>query len=58
MQRAFWVGTTSDPSATIAQHMPDHLYLRSIIALGISLVVLGIGQVVFSRLENRIPERL
>ncbi|WP_395656132.1 ABC transporter permease [Nocardioides sp.] len=58
MQRAFWVGTTSDPSVTIAQHMPDHLYLRSVIALGISLVVLGIGQLVFSRLENRIPERL
>lgn len=58
IQRAFWVGTTSDPTATIARHMPDHLYLRSVIALGISLVVLGIGQVVFSRLENRIPERL
>jgi ABC-2 type transport system permease protein len=58
MQRAFWVGSTSDPEATIAAHMPDHLFIRSIIALGISLVVLGFGQLVFSRLENKIPERL
>ena len=58
MQRAFWVGTTDNPAATVAQHMPDHLYVRSLIALGISMVVLGIGQVVFSRLENKIPERL
>jgi ABC-2 type transport system permease protein len=58
MQRAFWVGTTDNPAATVAQHMPDHLYVRSVIALGISMVVLGIGQVVFSRLENKIPERL
>lgn len=58
MQRAFWVGTTTNPAATVAQHMPDHLYTRSLIALGISLVVLGFGQVVFSRLENKIPERL
>jgi ABC-2 type transport system permease protein len=38
--------------------MPDHLFTRSLIALGISLVVLGFGQLVFSRLENKIPERL
>jgi ABC-2 type transport system permease protein len=58
MQRAFWVGTTEDPAATISAHMPDHLFTRSLIALGISLVVLGVGQLVFSRLENKIPERL
>jgi ABC-2 type transport system permease protein len=58
VQRAFWVGSTDDPAATIAAHMPDHLFTRSIIALGISLVVLGVGQLVFSRLENKIPERL
>lgn len=58
MQRAFWVGTTSNPAATAAAHMPDHLYTRSVISLGVSLVVLGFGQVVFSRLENKIPERL
>ncbi|GAA1131926.1 ABC transporter permease [Nocardioides aquiterrae] len=58
IQRAFWVGSTDDPAATIAAHMPDHLFTRSVIALGLSLVVLGFGQLVFSRLENKIPERL
>ncbi len=58
MQRAFWVGTTDHPAETIAAHMPDHLFTRSVIALGICLVVLGFGQMVFSRLENKIPERL
>jgi ABC-2 type transport system permease protein len=58
VQRAFWVGTTTDPAVTVSAHMPDHLFTRSIIALGVSLVVLGVGQLVFSRLENKIPERL
>jgi ABC-2 type transport system permease protein len=58
LQRAFWVGTTDDPAATIASHMPDHLFTRGVIALGISLVILGVGQLVFSRLQNKIPERL
>ena len=58
MQRAFWVGTTSDPSATARTDLPEHLYTRGAIALAVSLVVLLIGQLVFSRLENRIPERL
>jgi ABC-2 type transport system permease protein len=58
MQRAFWVGTTAHPEETIASHLPDHLFTRGVIALGISLVVLGVGQLVFSRLQNKIPERL
>ena len=58
MQRAFWVGSTENPAATISAHMPDHLFTRSIIGLGVSLVVLGFGQLVFTRLENKIPERL
>jgi ABC-2 type transport system permease protein len=58
MQRAFWVGTTSHPRTTILEHMPDHLFTRSFIALGISLVFLGFGQLVFSRLQDKIPERL
>lgn len=58
LQRAFWVGTTDDKSATIAQHMPDHLLTRGGIALGVSLVILGIAQLIFTRLENKIPERL
>ncbi len=58
LQRCFWVGTTSDPTATIAEHMPDHLFTRGAIALLVSVVLMVIGQVVFSRLENRMPERL
>jgi ABC-2 type transport system permease protein len=58
LQRAFWVGTTDHPAETIAAHLPDHLFTRGVIALGISLVILGVGQLVFSRLQNKIPERL
>lgn len=58
MQRAFWVGTTSDPAHTLATDMPDHIILIGFATLVASLVLLGISQLVFSRLENRIPERL
>jgi ABC-2 type transport system permease protein len=58
LQRAFWVGTTSDPAATESTHLPDHLFTRGVLALLLSLVILGFGQLVFSRLENKIPERL
>lgn len=58
MQRCFWVGTTSDRTVTIDEHMPDHLFLRGFIALAVSAVVMVMGQLVFSRLENKMPERL
>ena len=58
MQRAFWVGTSDHPAETIAEHMPDHLFERGFAALGGSLVLLLLAQLVFTRLENRIPERL
>ena len=58
MQRAFWTGTTDDPAATALEHMPDDLLTRGAIALVASLVVLVIAQLVFTRLENKIPERL
>ncbi|WP_122818384.1 ABC transporter permease [Nocardioides pantholopis] len=58
VQDAFWVGTTDDPAATRATHIPDHLFTYGGIALGVSLVLLVLGQLVFSRLENKIPERL
>ena len=58
MQRAFWIGTTDDPVVTAATQMPDYLYLRGAISLVVAFVILGIGQLVFSRLENRIPEHL
>lgn len=58
MQRGFWVGVTDDPQATIADHMPDHLFTRGLVHLGIGLVVLVVAQLVFTRLENKFPERL
>jgi hypothetical protein len=38
--------------------MPPNLFLLSLRALLISLVILGFAQATFSRLERRIPERL
>ncbi len=58
VQQAFWVGTTEDPVQTQADHIPDHLFAYGFLALGISIVMLGVGQFVFRRLENKIPERL
>ena len=55
-QRAFWVGTV-DPGQGPAV-MPDNLLVHGIAMIGVSLVVLAVGQLVFSRLENKIPERL
>jgi ABC-2 type transport system permease protein len=57
-QRAFWVGTTEDPDAVAAHHLPDHLYTRGFVMVGVCLVILVIAQVVFSRLEHKIPERI
>jgi ABC-2 type transport system permease protein len=57
-QRCFWTGTTSDPEATVAEHMPDNLFTLAFLHLGAALVFLVIAQMVFTRLENKIPERL
>jgi ABC-2 type transport system permease protein len=58
VQQGFWVGTTDDPTKIAEEHLPPNLWELGLIALGGSLVLLVIGQVVFSRLENKIPERL
>jgi ABC-2 type transport system permease protein len=58
MQRAFWVGSTDHPEVTIETNIPDNLATMSFLTLGIALTLLVIGQVIFSRLENKIPERL
>lgn len=58
MQRCFWAGTTDDVDETIAVHFPSHLIERGLAALGVGLVMLVIAQVIFSRLENKIPERI
>ena len=58
VQQAFWVGTTKNPEAVHAAHIPDNLFSYSFLALGISAVMLVIGQLIFARFENKIPERL
>jgi ABC-2 type transport system permease protein len=57
-QRAFWVGTTEHQDATVADHMPDHLFTRGFAHLGVAVLVLVVAQLVFTHLENKIPERL
>lgn len=57
-QRAFWVGTTDDPAYVEAKHIPDTLTWYALLAVVVSLVFLGVGQLIFSRLQDRIPERL
>jgi ABC-2 type transport system permease protein len=58
MQRAFWVGTTSDPEQTVRTELPDWLMTRGLIFVGVSAVFLVVAQLIFSKLENKIPERL
>ncbi|KAA1422026.1 ABC transporter [Nocardioides humilatus] len=58
VQRAFWVGTTDDLKATEAKHLPPDLLIWGIGMMGIGFVMLIIGQLVFSKLESKIPERL
>ena len=58
VQQAFWVGSTDDPDAIHAEHIPEHLYSFGFLALGIAAVMLVVGQLVFTRFENRIPEQL
>jgi ABC-2 type transport system permease protein len=58
MQRAFWVGATNNPEETTAEHLPEHLFTRGFIALGAAVLLVVIAQLVFTRFENKIPERL
>ncbi|MQW75700.1 ABC transporter [Nocardioides sp. dk4132] len=57
-QRGFWAGTTKDVEATLADHFPDDLFLIGFAHVGVALVFLVIAQLAFTRLENKIPERL
>lgn len=58
IQRCFWTGTTDDPTATAALHMPDHLWTRGLVMVMVSAVLLALAQMWFSRFEKRVPERL
>ncbi|WP_109508182.1 ABC transporter permease [Nocardioides speluncae] len=57
-QRGFWTGTTNDPAATEKTDLPDHLFLIGFAHLGAALVVLVLAQMLFWKLEKKIPERL
>lgn len=49
----FWV-----PTLASVPERPDMLWTNSFIALGLSVIVLALGQVVFSRLEGRFAQDL
>jgi len=57
-QRAFWVGTTNDPDHTAATDLPDHLYSRGLIVLVACVLFLAVAQMIFTKLEHKIPERI
>ncbi len=58
IQRCFWVGTTPEPEATALEHLPSDLFPRGAIMVVISAVLLVLAQLLFTRLERRVPERL
>jgi ABC-2 type transport system permease protein len=58
MQRAFWVGTTGNPVEVADTQLPSNLFQLGGLAVLGSAVLLVVGQLVFARLQNRIPERL
>lgn len=68
-QRGFWITTVSDEDAAAAgseygftpglnANFPPDLYVRGLIMLGISAVFLVLAQWVFTRLDDKIPDRL
>ena len=59
IQRCFWVGTTDDPDA-VDRHRTcrDNLFAIGFAHVAGGLVLLVVAQVVFARLESKIPERL
>ena len=56
MQRCFWVPTTGD--ALPPNSMPDDLFVRGYVMLAVVIVILGLAQLAFTRLEGKIAERL
>ena len=66
IQRGFWTPTCDGPCVVkpgtnppvVQPDFVGDLYSRGFIMLGIGLVLLALGQFVFSRLEKTVPERL
>jgi ABC-2 type transport system permease protein len=64
-QRGFWYPTCEpscsgvDPKTGLARpEFADHLITRGFVMLAVSVVFLMLGQLIFSRLEKRVPEVL
>jgi len=57
LQRLFWYPLIEDPSELGTQFPPD-MYTRGFITLALCLIFLWFAQKLFSRLENKFPERL
>jgi len=58
MQRAFWLPTFETQSQMGYPDLPHHYWLLGLVTLAGSFVVLGICQMAFTRLENKIAERV
>ena len=59
LQRAFWVPTCpGNPECTGPGAMPDHLFERGFVMLGVGVVFLVLCQWLFARLESNFAERL
>lgn len=56
-QQLFWVPTVP-ADAELQPVMPDHLITRGLIVFAVSLLILALAQVIFSRLEGKFAERL
>lgn len=68
MQRLFWFPTITDDDAgyaaqfgfdpAMSANFPPHLMLRGVIILAACALFLAFSQFIFTRLDNKIPERL
>ena len=64
IQRGFWIPTCDGPCVVDPRNgneLPEFvgdLYTRGLVMLVVGLVLLAVGQFVFSRLEKTVPERL
>ncbi len=59
LQRAFWVPTClGQEECTGPGAMPDHLFTRGFVMLGVGMLFLLVCQWLFSRLESNFAERL
>lgn len=57
-QRAFWVGTTSDPDHVAKTDLPPNLLLIGLGMVLFSAVLLVVAQFIFTRMDKKIPEML